>query len=185
LDWEREIKERYIREMEKKVCSNIKHGHSANGKVSPTYQSWRDMKRRSQNPNHKYYNYYGGRGIKVCKRWQNFANFLEDMGERPENTTLDRIDNGGNYEPGNCRWATPKQQVQNRREVKDQKHQYFFISMNEQGIMIASNNQLEFARQYGLNQGCISNCLNGRQKSHKGWRFKRITSLPGESLRWE
>ena len=183
MDWGREIKERYIRKMEKKVHGNTKHGHSLrNGKPSPIYQSWKAMKARCQNPNHPDYNYYGGRGIKVCERWMDFANFLEDMGEKPKGLTLDRVDNNGDYEPSNCRWATPKQQAQNKR---DHKNQYLFIAMDSQGTMIASNNQNKFARQHGLDQGIIANCLNGRQKSHKGWRFKRITSLPGEPLRWE
>jgi len=132
------------------------------------------MKQRCQNPNNSRFRDYGGRGIKVCERWQNFADFLTDMGERPPGKTLDRIDNNGNYESGNCRWATPEEQGQNRREIKDQKNQYLFVAMNKQGTMIASNNQHEFARQHGLDPSTIAKCLNGKLKSHKGWRFKRI-----------
>jgi len=79
-----------------------------------TYSSWAEMRRRCLNPNHRKYHRYGGRGIKISKRWDSFRNFLKDMGERPDGTTLDRYpDNNGNYEPGNCRWATPKQQGSN------------------------------------------------------------------------
>ena len=161
---------------------SYRHGHYINGKPSPTYQSWRAMKMRSQNPNHPRFKDWGGRGVKICERWQDFANFLEDMGIRTPGKTLDRIDNSKDYEPGNCRWATPREQRQNRR---DQKNQHLFVAMNEQGIMIASNNQREFARRYGLDHGAIAGCLKGRRKTHKGWRFRRITSLPGEPLRWE
>jgi len=73
------------------------------------------MGQRCTNPNHMAYQDYGGRGIVICRRWRSFENFLADMGERPEGMTLDRIDNDGNYEPGNCRWATPKVQRANQR----------------------------------------------------------------------
>lgn len=92
------------------------HGHSQGGRVSPTYGSWHNMLRRCSEPTHNRYHLYGGRGVTVCDRWANsFENFLEDMGERPEGKTLDRVDVNGNYEPANCKWSTPTEQARNRR----------------------------------------------------------------------
>lgn len=84
-----------------------------------TYNSWQRIRQFCYNPNCKKYPKYGGRGIKVCDRWlESFQNFLEDMGERPEGMTLDRKDNDKDYTPENCRWATPKQQSNNRNYCK-------------------------------------------------------------------
>lgn len=81
-----------------------------------TYQSWTSMHRRCNDEARPNYKFYGGRGIKVCDRWETFENFLGDMGVRPKGMTLDRYPNkDGDYEPGNCRWATHKEQCANRR----------------------------------------------------------------------
>lgn len=74
------------------------------------------MLHRCRNPKADNHSYYGGRGVTVCERWRSFGSFLADMGERPEGKTLDRIDPYGNYEPGNCRWATAREQRINQRK---------------------------------------------------------------------
>jgi hypothetical protein len=87
---------------------------------TPTYRSWVHMRERCLNPKHVHYDLYGGRGITICERWSDFANFLADMNERPVGKTLDRYpDPNGNYEPSNCRWATPKEQIAGRRPIRN------------------------------------------------------------------
>lgn len=99
-------------------CGSVGRPRTHGKSRSPEHQSWTAMKTRCFNPNAFGYGIYGGRGITVCDRWRDsFEAFLADMGARPEGTSLDRIDTDGDYEPGNCQWATPKEQAGNRRQV--------------------------------------------------------------------
>jgi hypothetical protein len=95
------------------------HGQAPVGKQSSLYRTWNNMRGRCNNPRHPDYANYGGRGIKICERWNNFANFADDMGLKPSpKLSIDRINNDGDYEPSNCRWATQKQQINNQRPRK-------------------------------------------------------------------
>jgi hypothetical protein len=120
------------------------------------YRRWGKMKERCLNPKRKDYKNYGGRGIKICERWLVFENFLEDMGIPPRELSIDRIDHDGNYEPGNCRWATAEQQ-QNNRSVSR------FIVFNNEKFTIA-----QWAKKIGASRQAV------RYRLNQGWTPQQI-----------
>ena len=100
---------------QREVAGNLTKTHGASS--GREFSSWMSMRQRCTKQTCKQWKHYGGRGISICARWSSFENFLADMGPRPPGTTLDRVNNDGNYEPGNCRWATHTEQQRNRRNT--------------------------------------------------------------------
>ena len=130
---------------ERKRTETVKHGFNR----TPTYVCWSNMLARCTNPKRRDFKNYGGRGISVCERWRSFENFLADMGEKPPKLSLDRVDNDENYGPDNCRWATQKQQVLNRRNTINPNNEpmtLLQIRMSPQEKAMA----LELAAHYGV-----------------------------------
>ncbi len=119
------------------------------------YQSWRQMRRRCRNRENKNYPDYGGRGITICERWSDFGAFLTDMGPRPLRTTIHRVDNDGNYEPGNCAWADMTEQRRHTRRIK----------MNEQAVKVVrhcrSTKASLLAGIYGVHVATIQKIRSG------------------------
>ena len=137
---------------------NHKHGQSGN--KTSLYTAWVNMRDRCDNPNHKAYHNYGGRGIKVCSQWYDFITFAKDVGPPPrKGLSLDRKNNNGNYEPGNVRWETKRTQARNSRFAKlDQAKADQIRAVYAQGKLA----QWKVAQQFGVCQMTVSLIVQGK-----------------------
>ena len=139
------------------------HCHRLEGKKTREYHAYQNMKKRCVHPENPKYPSYGGRGITICQRWLgSFQAFIDDMGRCPPGMTLDRKNNNGNYEPGNCRWATPQQQGNNQRT----NHR---LDYNGENLTIA-----EWSRKLGISRDLI------RQRVKLGWPLERVFTEPAQ-----
>lgn len=149
-----------MKEVQKR--GRFKHGFAPRKKQHYLYGTWGKMIYRCHVPTSSDYQLYGGRGIKVCERWRNsFPNFLQDMGDRPIGTSLDRIDRNGNYEPSNCRWATDLIQGNNKRNN---------VSIEHGG---KTKNLSEWAREIGISPSSLWARIN-----RHGWSLEKALTTP-------
>lgn len=140
-------------------CYSVDRVRTHGMEGTPTYNVWGHMLSRCRNERHKQYDRYGGRGIKVCKRWHKFENFFADMGEKPPGLSLDRVDNDGDYKKSNCRWATPRQQLGNQ----------------ERSLRFEWNGKMQtlsdLAREHGISRRKVY------QRILKGWTLKDALTI--------
>lgn len=140
---------------------NFKHGHSTRKNQSPEYKAWCHIKDKCFNSDSFDFYLYGARGISVCSRWSVFSHFLADMGLRPSSKhSIDRIDNDGNYEPGNCRWATSSIQANNKRTNR-------ILSLNGKSMTM-----IQWANHLSICYGTL------RDRIRRGWTHKRALTTP-------
>ena len=147
-----------------KIASRTTHGQSRsnNGRGTPEYETWKSMLSRGLGKDNAGRHNYADRGIIVCERWLTFKNFLADMGPKPSSKhSLDRIDNDGNYEPGNCRWATKKEQDRNKRTNR-------LLTHDGETECIT-----EWAESLGVHPQTIANRLD-----NYGWCLEEALTLP-------
>lgn len=149
-----------IRHNKTKSCGclrKLNHSGKTHGLYYTTSHSvWRNMKTRCNNPKSDRYKWYGRRGIKVCKRWELFENFYADMGEKPKGLTLERIDNNKGYSKKNCKWATHKEQANNRRTSR-------ILTLNGVSLTIA-----QWSEKLNILPATICNRIN-----KSGWSVQR------------
>lgn len=142
---------------------NTTHGKSRRAE----YQAWCKMRERCEHPGSKDYRLYGQRGIRVCDRWQDFASFIDDMGPRPSSEhSIDRVDSNGNYEPGNCRWATATEQARNTSRNRWLEHDGRRMTLAEWGLETGIGPELIRAR--------IDRC---------GWSVAKALTSPARAQR--
>jgi hypothetical protein len=140
--------------------NTLARGQTENGRKTKLFSKWGGIMQRCYDPNHKAYKNYGGRGIKVCDRWLDFNNFREDVGECPDGMTFDRTNNNGDYEPGNWRWATQKEQMSNtRRNV--------WLTYNGE-----TKTRTQWAKSLGIPYGTL------RARLRRRWGMERAFTTP-------
>lgn len=143
------------------------HGHARPGQRTRTYTTWQGILQRCTNPNYHKYPTYGGRGIRVCDQWQGehgYENFLRDMGEAPEGMSIERENNNGNYEPGNCRWATRAEQARNQRSN-------IRIEFRGRSMIL-----VDWANEIGITYGALKYRL-------KNWPIEKALTHPAREAR--
>lgn len=146
--------------------SNTTHGHNKRGRRSPLYKTWANMLARCLDQANPTYRLYGGRGITVHEPWKDFSTFLLDVGDRPANCSLDRVDGNGNYEPGNVRWATDKEQARNKRNNR-------VLTHDGKTMCVA-----DWVDATGLSSALIINRIE-----YLGWSVEKTLSTPARKCK--